>query len=63
MLELCFPLISLTLGARYVPVDHSGDGMYQLVDFMSLCTVLQLLYRVRWWSDSSVVIDFSKRFF
>lgn len=46
VVHYCLRLTSTTLRNGYVPVDKSGDGMYQLVDFMSLCTVLHLLYRV-----------------
>jgi len=46
VVHYCLRLTSTTLRNGYVPVDKSGDGMYQLVDFLSLCTVLHLLYRV-----------------
>jgi len=46
VIHYCLRLTSTTLRNGYVPVDRSGDGMYQMVDFMSLCTVLHLLYRV-----------------
>jgi len=46
VIHYCCRLTSTTLRNGYVPVDRSGDGMYQLVDFMSLCTVMHLLYRV-----------------
>jgi hypothetical protein len=46
VIHYCCRLCSTTLRNGYVPVDRSGDGAYQLVDFMSLCTVLHLLYCV-----------------
>ena len=30
----------------YIPVDATGDGVYQLLDLLSLCCALDLLYRM-----------------
>lgn len=46
VLHYCARLTSTTLRNGYVPIDKSGDGAYQLIDFCSLCLVLNLLLRV-----------------
>jgi len=45
-LYLGFRLTSTSLKNGYIPVDTTGDYMYQLVDGVTLCLVLNLLYCV-----------------
>lgn len=46
LIHYCARLASTTLRNGYVPVDKSGDGPYQLIDFCSLVLVLILLFKV-----------------
>lgn len=49
MLDACafgFRLSSTTWLNGYLPVDESGDHVYQIVDMCSFCMVLWLLYQV-----------------
>jgi len=49
ILDACafgFRLSSTTWLNGYLPVDESGDHVYQIVDICSLCMVLWLLYQV-----------------
>jgi len=39
-------LLSTSLKNGYIPVDATGDGVYQLLDLLSLCCALDLLYRM-----------------
>jgi len=39
-------LTSTSMKNGYIPVDATGDYIYQLLDFCSLCLVLQLLFRM-----------------
>eukprot|EP00933_Yihiella_yeosuensis_P050577 TRINITY_DN48382_c0_g1_i1.p1 TRINITY_DN48382_c0_g1~~TRINITY_DN48382_c0_g1_i1.p1 ORF type:complete len:283 (+),score=59.52 TRINITY_DN48382_c0_g1_i1:107-955(+) len=44
LLALCLRLASTTQYHGYLPVDASGDFLYQATDFVSLCLVIWLLY-------------------
>ena len=46
ILHLATRLTSTSLKNGYLPMDKTGDYMYQLVDFATLLLVLQLLYCV-----------------
>merc|ERR1719453_184071 len=46
-LVLCVKLCSTLFRQGYLPVDRSGDFVYQILDMMSLATVIRLLYYVR----------------
>jgi hypothetical protein len=45
-LALCFRLSSTIWLNGYLPVDATGDHVYQLVDICSLCIIVWLLYQV-----------------
>jgi len=44
VLVLLFRLSSTLIKQGYLPVDRSGDYVYQMADIMSLCLVFQLLW-------------------
>jgi hypothetical protein len=46
VLHLCTRLSSTSIKNGYVPVDVSGDYMYQLLDFSTLLLCFHLLYRI-----------------
>lgn len=43
---LALRLLSTSLKNGYIPVDATGDGVYQLLDLLSLAGALDLLYRM-----------------
>jgi ER lumen protein retaining receptor len=45
-LAICLRLSSTTWLDGYLPVDASGDWVYQAVDVVSLCIVLMVLYKL-----------------